>query len=587
MVKNRDRKPAGGWTSGYGALLAKEVEPGARDTKEYFRRLRGKVRVSLLAAYLIPLAILSIYFHFHFDATLKRGGKVQLSSLAESQRNTVDLFLQERVVNIFNLFHESDFTRHPTDDDMRRYLGKLRESSDAFVDVGFLDGKGVQIGYAGPHPFLTGKEYSHEKWYEDLMKQQRNYLISDIYMGFRNKPHFTIAVRQMLDGEVCVLRATLDPDKLNLFLRTIGQGKGVASALLNPMGVYQVVDLEQGRLLGKSGYVFPRRPAAGVREMKNGRGTELAAYAWLNEAQWVLVVRQPLNIAYARMYRARIGMIGLTAGMVVILVSVIWITTGRLLHRAETLETSRNELKSQLFHAAKLVSVGELAGGVAHEINNPLAIISSQSGVIRDMLDPEFGMDSSPEAIRKELDIIDGAVLRAKDITYKLLNFVRRNESEAVPCNLNRLLDDVVSGLMEREFEVSNIRIVRDYARDLPKVMLAPDQARQVLLNIINNAGDAIGESGTVTLTTREDGGFVKVTITDTGKGMTQEELNKIFMPFFTTKEVGKGTGLGLSISLSIVESMGGTIEVQSVPGAGSSFTISFPHSEAEENANE
>lgn len=586
-MKNRDRKPAGGWTSGYGALLAKEVEPGARDTKEYFRRLRGKVRVSLLAAYLIPLAILSIYFHFHFDATLKRGGKVQLSSLAESQRNTVDLFLQERVVNIFNLFHESDFTRHPTDDDMRRYLGKLRESSDAFVDVGFLDGKGVQIGYAGPHPFLTGKEYSHEKWYEDLMKQQRNYLISDIYMGFRNKPHFTIAVRQMLDGEMCVLRATLDPDKLNLFLRTIGQGKGVASALVNPEGVYQVVDLEQGRLLGKSGYEFPRRPAAGVREMDNRRGTELVAYAWLNEAHWVLVVRQPLNIAYARMYRARIGMIGLTAGMVVILVSVIWITTGRLLHRAETLETSRNELKSQLFHAAKLVSVGELAGGVAHEINNPLAIISSQSGVIRDMLDPEFNMDSSPEAIRSELDIIDGAVLRAKDITYKLLNFVRRNESETVPCNLNRLLDDVVSGLMEREFEVSNIRIVRDYARDLPKVMLAPDQARQVLLNIINNAGDAIGESGTVTLTTREDGGFVKITITDTGKGMTQEELHRIFMPFFTTKEVGKGTGLGLSISLSIVESMGGTIEVQSVPGAGSSFTISFPHSEAEENANE
>jgi len=452
------------------------------------------------------------------------------------------------------------------------------------VDVGFLDSRGVQIGYAGPYPFLSGREYSHEKWFKDLMEQQRNYYISDIYLGFRRKPHFTIAVRQVLDGEMCVMRATLDPDKLNLFLRTIGQGKGVASALVNTQGIYQVVDLDQGVLLGDSKYKFPMKPAAGVREMQGSAGTELVAYAWLSEAHWALVVRQPLNIAYASMYKARLVMIGLSAGMVVILVGAIWITTGRLLHRAESMESSRKELKSQLFHAAKLVSVGELAGGVAHEINNPLAIISSQSGVIRDMLNPEFGMDSSPEAIREELGIIDDAVLRAKDITYKLLNFVRRNESQTVACNVNRLLDDVVSGLMEREFEVADIRIVRDYAQDLPRVMLLPDQVRQVFLNIINNAGDAIGEAGTVTLTTREDDGFVRISITDTGNGMNQEEMARIFMPFFTTKEVGKGTGLGLSISLSIVESLGGKIDVQSVPGAGSSFTISFPHSEAEES---
>jgi two-component system NtrC family sensor kinase len=584
-VKNKESKAAsGGLSSGYGAVLAKDLEPDRRDTQEYFRRLRNKLRVSLLAAYLVPLAFLSLYYHFHFDMTLKMGGKVQLSSLAESQRNTVDLFLQERVVNIFSLFHESNFTSTPADDDMRRYLSRLRESSDAFVDVGFLDSRGVQIGYAGPYPFLSGREYSHEKWFKDLMEQQRNYYISDIYLGFRRKPHFTIAVRQVLDGEMCVMRATLDPDKLNLFLRTIGQGKGVASALVNTQGIYQVVDLDQGVLLGDSKYKFPMKPAAGVREMQGSAGTELVAYAWLSEAHWALVVRQPLNIAYASMYKARLVMIGLSAGMVVILVGAIWITTGRLLHRAESMESSRKELKSQLFHAAKLVSVGELAGGVAHEINNPLAIISSQSGVIRDMLNPEFGMDSSPEAIREELGIIDDAVLRAKDITYKLLNFVRRNESQTVACNVNRLLDDVVSGLMEREFEVADIRIVRDYAQDLPRVMLLPDQVRQVFLNIINNAGDAIGEAGTVTLTTREDDGFVRISITDTGNGMNQEEMARIFMPFFTTKEVGKGTGLGLSISLSIVESLGGKIDVQSVPGAGSSFTISFPHSEAEES---
>ena len=574
--------------AGRGSVLSdsintKELGPDIQDTHEYFRKLRTRLRLGLLAAFVVPLSILSVYFHLQFDMTLKQSGKLQLVSLAESQRNTVDLFIQERLVNIFSIFRRSDFKLAPNQDEMRRYLASLRETSDAFVDVGFLNQEGVQIGYAGPYPYLSGRVYDHEKWFQTLMNQEGNYLISDIYLGFRRKPHFTIAVRQVLEGRTYVLRATLDPDKLYLFLRTIGQGKAVDSALVNIRGEYQVVDVDKGELLGSAPYELPAGAGSGAKELKLGGKTELLAYAWLNEVPWALVVRQPLDTAYSQMYRTRWIVLIFSAVVLTILVGAVWIITGRLLKRAETLETSRRELKFQLFHAAKLVSVGELAGGVAHEINNPLAIISSQSGVIRDMLDPQFNMDASPENIRSELDVIDGAVMRAKNITYKLLNFVRRNESETVPCNLNRIVDDVVGGLMEREFEVADIRIVRDYAPDLPKVLLVPDQARQVFLNIINNAGDAIGQSGVVTLTTRCDGDNVKVTVTDTGKGMAAEELEKIFLPFFTTKEVGKGTGLGLSISLSIVESMGGRIDVQSVPGAGSSFTISFPISRTEE----
>ncbi|MGW8321489.1 MAG: sensor histidine kinase, partial [Thermodesulfobacteriota bacterium] len=276
-----------------------------------------------------------------------------------------------------------------------------------------------------------------------------------------------------------------------------------------------------------------------------------------------------------------------TAALVLILLTVVWLTTDRLLRRAQASEEARKSLKSQLLHAAKLASVGELAAGVAHEINNPLAIIASESGWIADMLDPRFGMELSVDKIRESLKQVDQAVYRAKNITHKLLNFARKNEPRLSLCSVNQILEDVVGGLKEQEFTVSNIRLVRDYADDLPQVLLDPDQIRQVFLNLINNAQDAMEGPGTITLKTERADHSVRVTVADTGKGMTTEEMEKAFFPFFTTKEVGKGTGLGLSVSLSIVEAVGGRIEVQSLPGAGSSFTVVFPIELAEELADE
>ena len=134
------------------------------------------------------------------------------------------------------------------------------------------------------------------------------------------------------------------------------------------------------------------------------------------------------------------------------------------------------------------------------------------------------------------------------------------------------------SSLLGHEGAVGEtLELVRHYSMDMPDILMDPDQMSQVFLNLINNAGDAIDRGGTITLTTRHDDEYVRVSVTDTGQGMTSEQMEKIFTPFYTSKEVGKGTGLGLSVSLSIVESMGGEIEVQSIPGTGSSFTVILP----------
>jgi two-component system NtrC family sensor kinase len=341
------------------------------------------------------------------------------------------------------------------------------------------------------------------------------------------------------------------------------------------------VDPDYGLPLQQSRYVPAGKEDAGVEDVKSDNDSILKAYARLKETRWVLVARQPLSLAYARMYQARKIIIAATALIVLAMAGAIYLTVRRLINQAEATAEAREDLRYQLLHASKLASVGELAAGVAHEINNPLAIIGAETGVIRDMLDPELKLDHAPEKIIAELDQIDTAVFRARGITKKLLGFARKYEPKFAPANVNKILDDVIGGLKEREFTVSNIKLVRDYDLDVPLLMLDQDQLNQVFLNLINNAGDAIIASGrpggTITLSTRRDGDWVRIMVNDTGGGMDPEQMKKIFLPFFTTKEVGKGTGLGLSVSLSIVESFGGTIEVQSVTGAGSSFTVVLP----------
>ncbi len=547
------------------------------DTRSYFRQLRFRLLIGFLIALIIPFAALSVYFHFQFTFTLKESAKLNLIAISESQRNTVDLFLQERVVNLFSQFQSENFNLTPSRGIMENYLKNLRRVSDAFVDVGFLNEKGTQIGYAGPYPYLQDKLYAEENWFQILIQQDRNHLISDIYLGFRNKPHFTIAVKQVIDGRLWVMRSTLDPDKLYVFLRTISHAKGVDSALINREGIYQIVDPGRGELLGFSDFRPTTPMGTGVMEVKKDRHPLLVAYAWLAETPWALVAIEPLRISHGPMYQARRIIIASTTLILVMITIGIWVAINRLTDRARRTAESREELQQQLLHASKLASVGELATGVAHEINNPLAIVLSTTGVIRDMLNPEFKLDASPENILKELDTVESAVFRARNITRQLLDFGRKEPPRPKACNLNRLIDDVLGGFKRHALEVENITIEKQYEANLPDIIADHDQIRQVLLNLINNAGDAISASGTITISTASDGQNVRVTITDTGRGMTTEQMKKIFKPFYTTKAAGKGTGLGLSVSRGIVTSMGGSIEVQSMPGAGSSFTVILP----------
>lgn len=549
----------------------------APNTPAYFRQLKMRIRFGALTVLIIPFVALSIYFHFQFTFTLKESANHNLVAITESQRNTIDLFLQERVVNIFSLFQSETFNVNPTADIMENYLRNLRRTSDAFIDVGFLNEKGIQIGYAGPYPLLQNKNYAGEEWLKNLLSKEQNYFISDIYLGFRNKAHFTIAVKQVIDDQIYIMRSTLDPDKFYMFLRTMSREKEIDAAIINRQGIYQLVDPAHGTILDLSDVRPGSESGSGVREVRVMGVPTLVSFTWLNEVPWALIVKQPVSLSYGKMLVARKVIVISTIIIFIAVALVVWVSTGIVIRKAQDNAEKREQLQLQLLHASKLASVGELATGVAHEINNPLAIVIATSNVIRDMLNPEFGLDAGHDNIIKELDTIDAAVFRARNITRQLLDFGRKNPTQPVPCNLNQLMDDILGGLKQRSLELENIEIKKQYDPGLPNIVADPDQIRQVFLNLINNAGDAIKGPGMITIITDNDEKQVRVTISDTGKGMTSAEMQKIFDPFFTTKQTGKGTGLGLSIALSLVKSMGGAIEVQSMPNRGSSFTVIIP----------
>jgi two-component system NtrC family sensor kinase len=235
-------------------------------------------------------------------------------------------------------------------------------------------------------------------------------------------------------------------------------------------------------------------------------------------------------------------------------------------------------LDDRLLQSQKLAAIGELSAGLAHEINNPLAIIRQEAEWMQRILQHKEALTSPAlDELKGALDQIVQQVDRCKDITHRLLDFARMREPVIQAVELNKIIEDMAL-LVEREARHHNIEIIREYDRHLPLIHSDGPQLRQVVLNLLNNATHAINRDGVVTITTRRrDAEAVELRVRDTGCGIPADRVEKIFDPFFTTKPEGQGTGLGLSICLGIIQRLGGRIAVDSAVGQGTTFTISLP----------
>ncbi|MCX7822293.1 MAG: ATP-binding protein [Syntrophobacterales bacterium] len=244
------------------------------------------------------------------------------------------------------------------------------------------------------------------------------------------------------------------------------------------------------------------------------------------------------------------------------------------------LQEQQRQINEHLAQSHKLSALGEIVTGIAHEINNPLAIIYQEVQWIQHCLSSD-NPDSINE-IKDSIQEVSRQVQRCRDVTHKLLEFARKRKPVTQPANLNEIIEEMVK-LVEFTTVTSSpeetIKIERFYDENLPLIALDVPLIKQVILNLLINAVQAMeGKGGVIKVTTRYDGkNSVEFSVIDTGCGIPPENIDKIFLPFFTTKAPGQGTGLGLSLSYTIVHSMGGTIEVESSIGKGSQFTVRLP----------
>jgi two-component system NtrC family sensor kinase len=432
------------------------------------------------------------------------------------------------------------------------------------------------------------KNYSNSFWFQEIMTgPSKQVYISDMFLGFRDVPHFIIAVMGTDGTERWILRATIETEVFRRIVEDVSIGSTGEVFLLNTGGIYQSNPSRGGKMLEKS--LFPVMPFTETVKVEVGRfGTkenprpamQIASYVWLNNPRWMLVMRQDYSEAlYDVNHVNYVMLIILHASAFMILVVTVFIT--RYMIRAmRKRDVELDRANECFFQASKLASVGELSAGVAHEINNPLAIINFENQILADMEKTSEMAPGFREQLLKSMARISNQVKRCKRLTHNLLKFSRQTESVIGNVDVNSLIADVIP-LVEREAATSGIRLIVEPEHDLPTVLADSSQLQQVFLNLITNAIDAHNQTGygsvriSTKANTKEKG--VDIQISDTGSGIPPKIIDKIFDPFFTTKPVGKGTGLGLSICYGIVSKFGGRLSVQSKGGEGSVFTVFLP----------
>lgn len=230
------------------------------------------------------------------------------------------------------------------------------------------------------------------------------------------------------------------------------------------------------------------------------------------------------------------------------------------------------QVQNQLIQSEKLVSLGKLAAGVAHEINSPLTGILTFSNMLLKKIEND-------DPRKEDLEIVVQESLRCRRIVQGLLDFARQRKPEKKNHNINRIIEETLS-LIEKPMILQNISINRDLNAQLTEISVDVDQIQQVFLNIIMNAQEAMGQKGTLTISTRALRDFVEIRFSDTGCGIAEQNINRVFDPFFTTKGNTKGTGLGLSVSYGIIERHQGTIRIKSKLGEGTTVIVNLPISD-------
>jgi two-component system NtrC family sensor kinase len=560
------------------------------DTQHEHAAVKRIILACMILVPLVPLVLILGIGYYYFATTVETDTTASMRRIVTDHGQMIERFLQERQADLEFVVDTHGFSALQRPEGLRAIFAALQRQSPAFADLGIFDADGLHVAYQGAYP-LQGKVYKDTEWFQQVMAQGT--YVSNVFLGFRNVPHFIIAIAREVDGRPWVIRATIDSLLFSDMVRRFRFGRTGEAFIIDAAGILQTDRRSGGRLMEAS----PDKdliPAAGQEATafiarEAGGGKYLYTALGLKQGQWRLVVRREVADAFAGL-RTAVYLIVLTmtlGGSVIVALAVT--LTRMILRRMDRADSEKRRLNEQLIRAARLAEIGQMASGVAHEINNPLQIIKSEQLLIEmNLADLKSAGQLPPSATLAEIEEsfqqIKAQIDRCGKITQAVLKFGRQSEVRIEPVALQALVPEIVA-MVAKKAAVHGIRVEQALPEDLSPVDGDPGQLQQVFLNLFNNAIDAILERHGATggrLAVRAshgDHGRVVVRVEDNGSGISPDNLEKVFAPFFTTKPVGKGTGLGLAVCYGIVEQMGGRMSVTSETGVGTAFSVDLPAS--------
>jgi len=559
--------------------------------KDYYHSLSRNMLLIVIIVSIAPMILVSGIILYRFQISYHEKTYAHLKELVQKHKQNIDSFLKEKRGDISLLANTFSYKELGDEPFLSERLFMLQQAyGPVFVDLGVINSKGIQVAYAGPFK-LEKARYLTADWFKKAMESQ--YYISDVFLGLRGLPHFIIAVKNNWMGDNWILRATIDFVAFNNLVENIRIGKTGFAYILNRNGEFQTkTDIEVLPTKGPSADFIEKgnkiREQICVMEKQDEFGDKnLYVTAPLKDGEWLLVFRQKASEAFSDFGNT------LNVAIVIILlgglgiVTMAFFLTKKMVNRIAKADLEKDMADKQIIETGKLASVGELAAGIAHEINNPVAIMVEEAGWIEDLLEEEeFQEGENLGEFMRALKQINTQGKRCKEITHKLLSFARKTDSRIQDVQLNDLLEELVS-LSLQSARYSSVSITTNFQENLPTIRVSQSELQQVFLNLINNAVDAMEKKGgAVDVSTQFEGDYIIVEVADNGPGIPESNLSRIFDPFFTTKPVGKGTGLGLSICYGIIKKWGGEIEVESMIGKGTTFRVRLPRQKNEIDEN-
>jgi len=557
-----------------------------RLTTPYYRSLNRNIILTIVSVSIIPLVLVSSTIYLQYRSSYHEKVYAHLQELVHKHTQNIDGFLTEKLADIKFLAGSFGFEKLAREAFLREKLEQMQKDyGPVFVDLGVINALGQQIAYAGPFK-LTQANYSSAEWFRKAMKRRQ--FISDVFLGLRGLPHFIVAVRSNYEDSAWILRATIDFVAFNTLVESIHIGQTGFAFILNRQGEPQTTPIRKPSVdilpsqaiytefMDETG-LSPDDIRTVIKPDSSSHKTIYVA-SFLKNGDWLLVYQQRAEDAFADLNKT----FAITTVMMILgplaITFMAFMLSRMIVKRIAKADEEKLMMNEKVVEAGKLASVGELAAGVAHEINNPVAIMAEEAGWIGDLLeDEEFQSSQNLPELQRAVTQIQTQGKRCKEITHKLLSFARKTDATIGDVALNELLEDVVA-LTAQRAKYSMVEIQTDFQENLPPLRISPSEMQQVFFNLINNALDAMeNDGGVLKLTSRQKNNHLVVEISDTGKGIPAANLNRIFDPFFTTKPVGKGTGLGLSICYGIIDKLNGKLECKSTLDVGTTFYVSIP----------